>query len=112
MIGLGSFIGVFWILGLTILGASSLTYHHAIWDTKRYLKHHHPETWRTQIGDFELKRPFLSSYRLRMFVHENRHLPLLDPVLNRKIKIVWATYFGIGTGGVMIGVGSLALAFQ
>lgn len=100
----------FWILGLTVLGASSLTYHHAIWDCKRYLKLHHPATWKQQIGDFELKRPFLSSYRLRMFVHLNKHLPLSDPVLNRKIKIVWATYFGIGAGAGMMGLGSLSAA--
>jgi hypothetical protein len=108
----GSFSGVAWILGLTVLGASSLTYHHAIWDCKRYLKLHHPESWRSQIGDFELRRPFLSSYRLRMFVHENKHLPLSDPVLNRKITIVWATYFGIGAGAMLIGLGSLVVALQ
>jgi hypothetical protein len=103
---------LFWIVGLTVLGASSLTYHHAIWDCKRYLKLHHPETWQKHIGDFELKRPFLSSYRLRMFVHENKHLPLADPVLDRKIKIVWATYFGITAGAGMIGLGSLGYALS
>jgi hypothetical protein len=103
---------VFWILGLAILGASSLTYHHAIWDCKRYLKLHHPEVWQKQIGDFELKRPFLSSFRLRMFVHENKHLALADPVLNRKIKIIWATFFGIGAGAGMMGLGSLTYALS
>ena len=63
-----------------------------------------------QIGDFELERPFLSSYRLRMFVHLNKHLPLADPVLNRKVKIVWATYFGIGAGAGMMGLGGLSAA--
>ena len=112
MAALSPFIGVLWILGLTVLGASSLTYHHAIWDCKRYIRRHHPDTWKTQIGDFELRRPFLSAYRLRTFVHENRHLPLSDPVLNRKIRIVWATYAGIGAGAGMVGLGSLGLALQ
>ena len=103
--GLGT--SALWILGLIVLGASSLTYHHAIWDCKRYLKLHHPETWRKHIGDFDFRRPFLASYRLRMFVHENKHLPLADPVLNRKIKIVWATFFGIGAGAGIMGLGSL-----
>ena len=109
---MGTFASVFWILGLTILGASSLTYHHAIWDCKRYLKNHYPQTWKTQIGDFEMRRPFLSSYRLRIFVHENMHLPLSDPILNQKIKIVWVTYFGIGAGALLIGLGSLIGALQ
>lgn len=112
MTAFASLVSTFWILGLAVLGASSLTYHHAIWDCKRYLKHHHPDTWNKQIGNFQLRRPFLSSYRLRVFVHENKHLSLSDPVLDRKVKIIWATYFGIGAGAGMLGLGGLGLVLS